>query len=56
MTDKITFKPSPEQLEKLKSLGRYVNLSELMRDSLDIVLSRVILEVNKGETTNESII
>lgn len=53
MQDKITFKPSPEQLEKLKSLGRYVNLSQLMRDSLDMVLSRVELKIIEGEKVNE---
>jgi len=46
---KITFKPSPEQLVKLQSLGRYVNLSQLMRDSLEIVLSRIEVMVKDGD-------
>ena len=45
---KISFKPTVEQEEKLKSLDRYVNLSKLMRESLDIVLSKIELTVKKG--------
>ena len=48
MIKKISFKPSPEQDERLKNLSRYVNLSQLMRDSLDIVLSNLVMEINGG--------
>ncbi len=45
MTMRLSFQTTKEQAEKLKTLERYVNLSQLLRDSLDIVLANIDITV-----------